>query len=178
MNNERIAILIAVLIAILVLIGASLSYLFVINFYDYERHRPQIAEPLIVGFKVATGNGDYKYSNVGIENDRTATFKMPANSHLEFTYHVACHDKESQHNVTLYFDYVDENLSFLDIQNQSYSIPFKTEIGTMEPNAVMQYSSIVETSALAGTYNMNWHITSDQTSYSFIIYINTQESLE
>jgi|WetSurMetagenome_2_1015567.scaffolds.fasta_scaffold17943_3 hypothetical protein len=175
MNNERLAILIAVLLAILVLIGAGLSYIFIIEYYNYERHRPQITEPLIVGFKVATGTGDYKYTNIGIENDRVASFNLPTNSRLEFTYHVGCHAKDTQHNVTLYFDYVNENLSFLDTQNQSYSIPFKTEIGTMEPNAVKQYSSIMETPALSGVYQMNWHVTSNQTSYSFVIYIHVVE---
>jgi hypothetical protein len=169
MSPERTA----ALITISIVLGAVVLFVAFAAYSNYERYRPQIAEPLVVGFKVATGNGDYKYTNVGVENDKVASLKLPTNSHIEFNYLVACggNARYTQHNVTLYLDYVSEGLQFLDKQNQTYIIPNENEIGTMEINTAKQFEAFIETPTQKGIYQMQWHITSDNTSYPFIVRI-------
>jgi methionine-rich copper-binding protein CopC len=144
---------------------------------NYERYRPQIEEPLVVAFEVATGNGDYKRTLVGVENDFVASFQLPTNSSLKFNYHVGCKALSAQQNVILYFDSCSSDLVFLDANNQTYSIPHKDEIGTMETNTVKLFSATLETPLEAGIYQMRWHITSDSTNYSFVILVWASDRL-
>jgi len=141
----------AAIITIIVLLSSVFSFA---AYYYYERYRPQIAEPLVVGFKVATSHGDYKYTNVGIEGDRVATFNLPINSQVEFNYHIACggNARVMQNNVTLYFNEISDELHFLDTNNQTFPIPFKNEIGPMEINSARQFTATLQTPLQKGLY--------------------------
>ncbi len=174
MSPERTAaliIIIAVLGCVLIFAIAYVAYSF------YDRYRPQVAEPLVVGFEVAIGNGDYKHTIVGVENDRVANFDLPTNSSIEFNYYVACgaSARYTQNNVTLYFEDLSDGILLLDTHNQIYPIPYTNEIGGMEINTAKQFAAILETPAQAGIYQMRWHITSDQADYSFVIFIRATQ---
>jgi hypothetical protein len=164
MNPERTAAIIAIIVILCSLFAVT-------AFYYYERYRPQIAEPLVVGFKVATGNGDYKYTNVGVEGDRVARFDLPANSQIEFNYNIAClgSARVTQNNVTLYLVSKADELGFLDAKNQTVLFPFEHDVGSMEINSGRHFTATLQTPSHAGTYQMQWRITSDHTDYSFVV---------
>jgi hypothetical protein len=164
MNPERTAVVITIIVILCSLFAFA-------AFHYYELYRPQIAEPLVVGFQVKTGDGEYKHTNVGVEGDRVARFDLPANSQIEFNYHIACggNARITQNNVTLYLVSKSNELGFLDAKNQTVVLPFKQDVGSMEINSGRQFTATLQTPSQAGTYQMQWRITSDHTDYSFLV---------
>jgi len=171
-SRERKAVKIVAIVGLVILLVIGFSFLVRYSASLAERHRPTQYMPLLVGFSVPREDGTYQGTNVGIENDTLAKFNLPANSHTQFTYDIVCKTAEPQHNVTLRFDSVSEQLSLLALQNQTYPIPFEIQVGTVEVNSPQTFAAILETPAQEGVYEMQWTIASDQTSYSFTIRVN------
>jgi len=171
-SNERKAVKIVAIAGLIVLLVMGFSFLVHYSASLAERHRPTQYMPLLVGFSVPLEDGTYQGATVGIENDTLAKFNLPANSYTQFTYAIVCKTAEPQHNVTLRFDSVPEQLSLLALQNQTYPIPFEIQVGTVEVNIPQKFAAILETPAQEGVYEMQWTITSEETAYSFTIRVN------
>jgi hypothetical protein len=90
---------------------------------------------------------------------------------IEFNYYIACggNARVTQNNVTLYFNSISDGLRLLDANNQTFPIPFKKDVGAIEINSVRPFTATLETPSKAGTYQMQWRITSDHTDYSFLV---------
>jgi len=131
---------------------------------------PQTISPLGVWFRVPSGSTS-QYGFVNSNNTRI-TFKLPPNSITQFSYTIKSLRSTPLHNVSLYFDAVSERLALLGLANQSYPLPFEISIGTMEPNSGRDYGAIIVTPVEEGTYEMQWHVSSSEISYSFKIIIN------
>jgi len=126
--------------------------------------------PLAVYFRFPNNTATPQYGTVS-SNNRHITFHIPVNSHIEFNYYILSMGKDPLKYVYLYFDYVSEEIGFMDLANQSYPLPFEIEVGTMEINSGKDYGAIIETPAENGICEMQWHVTSNQISYSFRIII-------
>jgi hypothetical protein len=123
-----------------------------------------------VWFRFPNG-GTYQYGFVDSNNTRV-TFRLPPNSHTQFSYVIESLEPTPLNNVSLYFDAVSERLALLGLANQSYPLPFEISIGAMDPNSSRDYGAIIETPAEKGTYEMQWRAISSEISYSFKIVIN------
>ena len=103
-------------------------------------------------------------------------FQLPPEAHTEFTYHIInMGATDPIENITLHFDRVDQGLALLGLANQSYPLPFKIDVGTVNINHGKDYGAIIETPSESGTYEIQWHITSSEISYSFRIIIRVLE---
>lgn len=84
---------------------------------------------------------------------------------------------DSLTNVKLACDYISSNLTFFDGQNQLQAIPFEANIGTIKLGSAKEFLGFLETPyENPNMYKMDWHVSSDQTSYSFVVYVITHES--
>jgi hypothetical protein len=131
--------------------------------------------PLQVYFRFPNNTAIPQYGSV--DNYHTQiTFQLPPKSHTQFTYHILnMGAADPLENVTLYFDSVSEKLALLGLANQSYPLPFRIDVGTININLGKDYGAIIETPSEAGTYDMQWHITSNELSYSFRVIIRVSE---
>jgi hypothetical protein len=97
----------------------------------------QTRSPLGVWFRFPNG-GTYQYGFVDSNNTRV-TFRLPPNSHTQFSYVIESLGPTPLNNVSLYFDAVSERLTLLGLANQSYPLPFEISIGAMDPNSSRDY---------------------------------------
>ncbi len=173
MNKKKIVVLSTVYTIALVLISISFWQAMVQPvLQNILQVMPQTfsISPLTVWFRIPS-NSTYQYG-FAIGNDTQVTFKLPPNSHTQFSYTIRNLRSTPLHNVSLHFDAVSERLALLGLANQSYTLPFEIRIGTMEPHSSRAYGAIIETPAEEGTYEMQWHVNSSETTYSFKIVIN------
>jgi hypothetical protein len=135
---------------------------------------PQTRSPLGVYFRFPNNSASPQYGFVD-SNSTRVTFQLPPNAHIQFTYSILSLGVAPLENVSLYFDRVSEKLAFLGLANQSYPLPFGIDVGTISINSGKDYGAIIETPAEKGTYEMQWHVTSNQISYSFRIIIKVAD---
>ena len=148
---------------------------FLINQIKYAIRETQ--SPLAVSFRFPnnTANPTANWVNT---NNKQITFQIPPYSHIQFNYAIlSLAGLEPLENVSLYFDQVSEEIGFLDLANQSYSLPFEVEVGTMKINSHKEYGAIIETPSENGFYEMKGHVTSKQVSYSFRIILIVADRL-
>jgi hypothetical protein len=171
MNKKKLAVLSTVYAIAIVLISISFWQAMVQPaLQNIMQIIPQTRSLLGVWFRFPR-NSTYQYGFVS-SNITQVTFKLPPNSHTQFSYVIESLGTTPLHNVSLYFDMVSERLALLGLANQSYPLPFEINIGTMEPNSSRDYGAIIETPAKEGTYEMQWHVNSSEIAFSFKIIIN------
>jgi hypothetical protein len=174
MNRKQYAILSIVWFTAIALL--SLTYWVAVIQPAIERVTyPQTRSPLGVYFRFPDNSAIPQYGFVE-SNSTRVTFQLPPNSHVQFTYYIeSLGPREPLENVTLYFDRVSEKLALLGLANQSYPLPFKIYVGTININSYKDYGAIIETPAERGSYEMQWHVTSNQVSYPFTIIIKVAD---
>ena len=155
----------AVLITLFVLLGSSL---FFVAWYNYERYRPVVYEPLTVSFEVTSNNSTYQRGIVGFDNNKVEIFYLPKNSQVRINYGIGCHAKTDQTNVTLTFRDTSK-LSLLTTQNETLPIPYTFEVGNLKTNSYRQFSAVLQTPTQTGLYQIQCTIKSDQTTYGFTV---------
>ncbi|MCW4045660.1 MAG: hypothetical protein NWE94_09115 [Candidatus Bathyarchaeota archaeon] len=173
MNKKKLAVLLAVYALAFSLIVVSVWQAVVQPVLQKIIQLIPQTSPLSVWFSVPTDHAtQYGWAT---SNNTQVTFKLPPDPHTQFSYTIRNIGSAPIHNVTLHFDAVPEQLALLGLANQSYPLPFEIELGTMAPRSSRGYGAIIETPAAYGTYEMQWHVSSIETTYSFKIIINVAE---
>jgi len=128
------------------------------------------AEPLQVD--VVVGEGVHRVDGF----DRAAAFCLPLDEKTPFMLTLVAEAELMEHealtNVTFGCDYVSANVTFLDSQSQPVVVPFEVDVGTFEAGETFEFAGFLETALEhPGMFKMEWHVTSDQTAYEFVVYL-------
>lgn len=96
---------------------------------------------------------------------------MPSSSPVIFLYAIENGGESPLHNVAIHFDEISDRLSLLSQANESYPIPFNVQIGTLNQSVNAWYGAILKTPTEEGSYELQWHVTSDEVSFAFRVII-------
>ncbi len=131
--------------------------------------------PLNVYFRFPNNTAKPQFGSVN-DYHPFVFFELALNSHTPFNFDVSnMGAMDPIEDIALYIDSISEKLTLLSLTNQSYSLPFRIDVGAIEINQYKDYRAIIETPSELGTYEIQWHITSNTMSYSFKIIIRVSK---
>ncbi len=159
------------------LIFSGLSY-----YSNNQWPETKIPEPLIVTFGSTDDRGEsYEWNITSLIPAGSLVTPTSTKTEINYSISAIAFDENSNidrlTNVKLGCDYVSSNITFYDAQGQPHDIPFEIDIGTMELGDTKAFSGFLEVPCYnPNMYKMDWHMSSDQTSHSFVIYVNAHDA--